>query len=396
MKTKTAALCFAAICSAGLAGGSGAAEPIRIGLILPYTGVFASIAEDLTRGFMLPVEEFGGKIAGRELQVVRGDSELKPNIALQQLNKLLNSDKVDIVTGGVSSPEAFALREAMVKQQKPYVILMATANALTRELCSPYVARTSFSAYAFESAGGRWLAKNKGKKAFTLAPDYSAGREIIAAFEAGFTEGGGKIVGSEWPAFQKTKDYGPSLAKAKESGADFIYAFFGGAEAIQVVKQHADFGLKKTKPLYGQNWLFDTSLLAAEGDAALDAIFLTPYVADLPHPANRDFVKRYVAKYKADPNTPAVFGYDAAKSILLGLQKTKGDTSDAKALIKAIASVSYESPRGNFRIDPKTHNVINDKLYMARVVKGTDGKLKHQLIEPVPAFADPGTGCKMQ
>jgi branched-chain amino acid transport system substrate-binding protein len=226
-----------------------AAEPIKIGLILPYTGVFASLSEDETRGFMMAVDEMGGKIGGRPIVVVKGDSELKPNVALQQLNKLVNSDKVDLVVGGSSSSEAFALRDALVKQKKPFVIIQATSDSLTRELCSTYVVRTSYSATAFESAAGRWLASKVGKKAFTIAPDYSAGQEIIGSFAKGFEEGGGKIVGQAWPPFRTTKDYGPFLVQAKESGADFLYVFFGGGEAIQAVKQHADFGLKAKLPM---------------------------------------------------------------------------------------------------------------------------------------------------
>lgn len=371
-----------------------AAEPIKIGLLLPYTGVFASISEDMTRGFMLAVDELGGQVAGRPIAVIKGDTELKPNVALQQLDKILGSDKVDIVVGGASSSEAFALRDALVKRKKPLVNILAASDSLTRELCNPYLVRTSFSATAFESAMGRWLASQGVKKAFTMAPDYSAGHEVIGSFQKGFEEGGGKIVGQAWPAFRTTKDYAPFFAKAKESGADFIYAFFGGAEAIQVVKQHADFGLKKTMPLYGSSWVYDVPLLPAQGDAALGAKFLTLYLPDLPGKVNEEFVKRYTAKYGARPSTPAVFGYDAAKSTMLGLQKLKGDVSKPEKVAPAIASASYESPRGLFKIDPKTQNVINERLYVAEVSRNGNA-LEHKLVEAVKGFPDSGEGCKM-
>jgi len=382
----------------GSVAGVLAAEPFKIGLILPYTGIFASISEDETRGFEIALDEFGREVAGRKIELYKGDSELKPPIALQQANKLISQDGVDIIVGGSSSSEAFALRGALLPRKMPFVIIQAAANELTRELCDPLLVRTSFNAYAFESAFGPWLAANAGKKAFTIAPDYSAGHQIIESFAAGFKEAGGEIVGQAWTRFRETRDFGPFLGQAKESGADFIYVFFGGAESIQFITQHASFGLKDSLPVYGNQWVYGGNILKAQGDAAVDGKFITLYMTDIDTPENKAFVAEYEKRHGVLPTMDSVFGYDAAKAVLLGLQKRLGPEGQPRildpALGRAIGSVSYKSPRGAYRIDPATQNVVNEDLYVG-VVEKKDGELVHRMLDKIKGAADPGTGCKL-
>ncbi len=137
--------------------------PIKIGLILPYKGVWAAPVENIDRGFRVAVAEFNGKVAGRSVEVIRADDELTPNVAVQRFNKLVQLDKVDVLGGGVSSSVAIALSELADRNKKPIVLTNAHADEITGKLCSPYVARTSFSANGFQYGAGKLLGE-KGRQ----------------------------------------------------------------------------------------------------------------------------------------------------------------------------------------------------------------------------------------
>ncbi len=184
--------------AAALALAAGAASPlfaqdkgpIKIGLILPYKGVYAPVADGIDRGFQIALDEYGGKIAGRSLDIIRADDELTPSVGVQRFNKLVQLDKVDLVTGVVSSGVAIALSELAERAKMPMVFANAFADEITGKFCSPYIARTSFSANGFQYNSGKYWASKGVKTAVIMGPDYSAGHSFLGAFKRGFEEGG--------------------------------------------------------------------------------------------------------------------------------------------------------------------------------------------------------------
>lgn len=377
-----------ALCALGFSGFATAQqESIRIGLLLPYKGVYAPLAEGMDQGFQLALDEFKWTVAGKKIEVVRADDELTPAVGVQKFNKLVRSDEVALVAGVISSGVAIALTELAEKAQTPLIFVNAFADEVTGKFCNRYVARTSFSARAFEYAAGAYWAKQGKKTAVTLGPDYSAGHAFLGAFKQGFEDNGGRVLSQYWTPFQKTKDWSATLATAKGSGAEFLYSFYAGSEAIQVVKQHAEYGLKNSIPLVGDLWVYDDSLFGAIGEAVVGARHTTIFYDDPKRPANQAFIAAYRKKFNAEPNVNVVFGYDNAKAILLALTKTGGNATDKAAFMTALQSVDFESPRGRLRFNAD-RNAVLDKVYLVEIVKSADGKFRRRLIDSFPGGPD--------
>ncbi|NDZ17650.1 ABC transporter [Variovorax sp. WS11] len=371
----------------GLAAAAVQAQPVKIGLLLPYRGAYASGAATADKGFELAVQEVGGKVAGRPIEIVRADDELTPAVGVQKFNKLIHSDKVDVVAGVIHSGVAIALTELAEKSKTPLVVGLAFADEITGKFCNPYVARTSYSANAYHYAAGQYWARQGMKPAVTLGPDYAAGRAFLNAFKRGFEDGGGKVSSQLWSPFQTTKDWSGYLATAKATGAQFIYSFYAGAEAVQVVKQHAEFGMRSTMPLIGDQFLYDETLWPAWGDLVIGTKHVTIHTPDIPSDANKAFVSAYTKKYGAAPDVYAALGYDNARSIILALEKVNGNSKDGAAFMRALNTVSFAAPRGHIKFN-KDNDAVLEKLYLVEVVKGDDGKPVRKMRDSLPGAAD--------
>jgi branched-chain amino acid transport system substrate-binding protein len=392
----TLALAASFVMSSSAMAQQPATGPLRLGVMLPYKGVYAALSEGVDRGHQIAIEEFGGKIAGREIQLLKEDTEnSNPTVSVQKANRLIRSERVSAVLGVVSSGVGIALREVAHRERVPLILALSVADQITNELCSPYVARTSFAATTLTGAAGRYWAAQGIKTAVTLGPDYAAGHQMIAGFKQGFQEGGGKVLEELWSAFRQTRDWGPLLTKARQSGAQIIYSFYGGSESVQTVRQHSEFGMQKTVPLRGNMWLFDETLWNAMGDSVIGATYDTINIPDLPHEANKKFVAAFRAKYGMDPDINAVLGYENMKPYLMALDKNQGDAADGAKVLKTMASLEWDAPRGKFKMDPKNNNAILTDVYIARIEKGQDGKLRQVLVDTTPGRPGPNDKCKM-
>ena len=202
-----------------LAAGAAGAEPVKLGVLLPYSGVYAALAEEIDAGFDMALAQHG---QGLDVEVIREDTEVQPPVGLAKARKLVLQDEVDVLTGVVSSGVLGAIRDFVHDAQVPLVVSNAGLDAATGERCSPYLVRVSFTNASPSTSMGEWLAGQGVKTAYTLAPDYAAGHDSIGAFEEAFQAGGGEVIGGAFTPFQKTQDFGPYLAQAKESGANAL------------------------------------------------------------------------------------------------------------------------------------------------------------------------------
>ena len=362
-------------------------KPIKIGLILPYRGVWAQLSEPLDRGFQLAVDEYGASL-GRKIEIIRADDELTPSVAVQRFNKLVSSDEVDILAGVLGSNVAIALSELADKAKKPIVFAGSFADEVTGKYCSPYVGRTSFSANGFQYNAGKYWATHGVKSAFILGPDYAAGHAWLGAFRRGFEENGGKVVQEAWTPFQKTKDWGPALTQASTSGAQIIYSIYAGNEAAQVVKQHAEFGLREKIPLIGDQWVYDEGLWPALGELVYGAKFIASYFPELDNAENKKFVAAYKKKYNKDPEINAALGYDNGKAIMLALQKTSGNMPAASAEFMAtLRSLQFDSPRGKIKFN-KNNSALLEKVYVIQLEKQANGQPRRKLIDTFSGAED--------
>lgn len=380
------AFAAAVLGSPSLAQNSG---PIKIGLMLPYKGVYAPIADGIDRGFQIALEEYGNKVAGRAIEVIRADDELNPSVGVQKFNKFVQSDQVDLVAGVVGSNVGIAVSELAEKNKMPMIFANAFADEITGKFCNAYVARTSFSANGFEYNSGKyWATKGGMKTAITMGPDYAAGRAFIGGFKRGFEDNGGKVIEEIWTPFQKTKDYSAALTQAANSGAQMIYAFYAGSEAIQVVKQHADFGLHEKIPLIGDHWVYDEALWPALGDLVLKAKHVASHFPGIDTPTNKKFVDAFRKKFNMDPDVSAELGYDNAKAIMLTFEKLGGKMPEDKAVfVSTMRGLTFDAPRG--KIVFNAHNsALLEKVYIVEIVKGANGKPVRQLVDTFPGAPD--------
>ncbi|OYR23330.1 ABC transporter substrate-binding protein [Brucella thiophenivorans] len=371
---------------------------VKVGLITDFSGTFAQLAKDIEDGWMLALEERGGKAGDYRIQIIKEDSENSPPAGIQKANKLIKSDGVAVFGGTISSGVGVALAGIANQERVPFVAGFAVADELTTKFCSPYVARTSFSANALQSAAGAYWANSGVKTAVFMGPDYSAGHAMKDGFKRGFEGAGGEVVMEIMTPFTTTKDWGPSLLRAQQTGAEMIYSFYAGSEAVQVVKQHADFGMKEMMPLRGDMWLYDEALWAAMSGAQRDAMQITVYTNALKTPASERFKSEFKAKFGRLPVASNALGYTNAVAIFDGLadaiKANDGNLPDDGAdIISAISKLKLsDDPRGPVHFN-SSNNAVQDELYIIKIVEGADG-LHHELVARTPYGKDLD-GCKM-
>jgi branched-chain amino acid transport system substrate-binding protein len=369
--------------------------PVKIGLVLPYTGVYAVLGESITQAMELVFARENWTVAGRKIEMIKEDDEMKPPVGVRKTEKLIDSDKVDILTGPVHSGILMGMRDKVHNSKTILIVSNAGADAISRERCSKWIFRTSFSNWQPCQPMGGWVAKNISKEVFQIAPNYQAGKDMMAAFRETFVAAGGRVIAEDYPKLGET-DYAPYLTKIKQSGAKAVFAFFSGTDAVNFVKQYDQFGLKGSVRLTGAGFLTEPDVLPAQGASALGVVTGHFYTPVLDNPTNVRFVKDFREKFGGKmPDGFACQGYDTAEVILRALKAVNGNTQDKDRLVAAIAKVEFDSPRGRFRFDPKTHNIVQPYIYVREVREVAGFGLTNVPVDKVADVTDPGTGCTL-
>ena len=360
---------------------------LKVGLMLPYTGTFASLGNAIENGFKLYVAEQGGKIAGREVEFVKVDDESDPSKATDNVNKLVKRDNVDVLIGSVHSGVAMAMAKVAKDSGTLLIVPNAGADAVTGPMCATNIYRSSFSNWQPGYAMGEVMAKKGIKKVATITWKYAAGDESVKGFKEAFEKGGGTVVKELSLPFPNV-EFQALLTDIAASKPDAVFTFFAGGGAVKFVKDYAAAGLNKTIPLYGSGFLTDGNLEAQGADA--EGIFTALHYADSLNVAkDKSFRLAYAKTYKLQPDVYAVQGYDAAQILGIGLNAVKGDVSKKAEFAKAVEAAKIDSPRGVFTLS-KAHNPVQD-FYLRKVV-GKENK--HEGIAS-KGLTDPARGCKM-
>lgn len=357
-------------CGGSLGGDEGSSDSskVKIGFVVPTSGVYEPLGIDLTNGFNLYLDQHDGKLGGKEVEIVEADEGEGPDVGVPATTKLITQDNVQAVVGIVNSATALGVKETLTSSKVPLIVANAGADSLADG--SEWVWRTSFTNGAVaESLGSTVAEALDGEPVYLLAADYAAGQESLAGFKKSFEAAGGKIAGETLTPFGTTSDYQPFLSKVQNSGAKAIYSFYAGAEAVNFVKQYRAFGLADTTPLYGAGFLTEGGVLKAQGEDAVGVTTALHYSNLIDTPENKEFVDAYTEAYDVAPTVYAVQAYDAAQALDLALEKADG-TSGAD-IAKALGEVGdIPSPRGTFTFDDK-HNP--DQPYFLRKVELVDG-----------------------
>jgi branched-chain amino acid transport system substrate-binding protein len=364
-----------------------AADTIKIGVIMPYSGIFADTATQMDGGLKLYMKQHGDMAAGKKIEIIRKDvGGINPPVAKRLAQELITRDKVDILTGFVLTPNALAAAAVSAEAKIPMVIMNAATSIITTK--SPYVARVSMTVPQIDAPFAEWIAKQGVKSVYTMVSDYGPGHDAESSFSKAFTAAGGKITGSvRMPV--ANPDFSPFVQKAKDSGAEAVFVFVpAGAQPAAILNSMIQRGLTPDKvKILGSGELTDDSALLHTTDAAIGVI--TAYHYDHSHKSALN--EKFVAEYRRDnkninPDLLAVGGYDGMHLIYEVLAKTGGKT-DGETFIDAAKGMAWESPRGMIKIDPETRDIVQT-IYIRKVEK-VGGRLQNVETDKIVDVKDP-------
>jgi branched-chain amino acid transport system substrate-binding protein len=360
---------------------------IKIGLIMPYSGQFADAATQMDNAIKLYVKQKGDSIGGRKIEFIRKDTGgIAPDVAKRLAQELIVRDNVDILAGFVLTPNALAAGDVSEQAKKFMVVMNAATSIITTK--SQYMVRTSLTTPQVNEALGQWAAtKGKVKKVYTMVSDFGPGLDAEGAFQRGFKEAGGEVIGQvKMPV--ANPDFSAFVQRAKDLNPESIYIWVpGGAQPPALGKALAERGIdpKKTTVM-GQGEITDDAALKSMGDVALGIVTAFHYDPNHQSPMNRDFVKSYNEAYGRNPDFFSIGGWDGMHLIYEVLKKTGGKT-DGQAMVDAAKGMKWESPRGPISIDPETRDIIQN-VYIRRVEK-VDGKIVNVEFDKVENVKDP-------
>ena len=360
---------------------------VRVGLMLPYTGAYAPLGVAIENGLRMALDEQGGKLGGREIEWFKVDDESDPSKAIENANKLVQRDKVDVIIGTVHSGVQMGIQKVARESGVLSLIPNAGALAATRSLCAPNVFRTSFTNSQPTLGLGGPMMKNGHKKAVWITWKYAAGDEAFEGFKESYTKAGGTIIKELSLPFPNV-EFQALLTEIGTLKPDAVACFFAGPGAAKFMKDYAAAGLKGKIPLYGSGFLTE-GVLEAAGPAAEGVMTALHYSDSLSNPRNVAFRLAYAKTFKSQPDVYAMQGYDTGQLLAQGAKAVNGDLNAKPALYKALESAVIDSPRGKWTMS-KAHNPVQD-IYL-RVVENKDNKV---LGVAVKGLADSGAGCKM-
>jgi branched-chain amino acid transport system substrate-binding protein len=371
---------------ASLAVVAEAQAPVKIGLIMPYSGQFADTATQMDNAVKLYVKQKGDTVGGRKIELIRKDTGgVAPDVAKRLAQELVVRDGVDILAGFVLTPNALAAADVSAEAKKLMVIMNAATSIITTK--SPYSVRTSVTLPQLNEPFGAWAYKSGLRKIYTMVTDYGPGHDAEGAFHRGFKEAGGEIVGSvRFPV--ANPDFSAYVQRARDLSPEGIFVFVpGGVQPAAIGKALAERGIdpRKTRIL-GMGELTEDEARKSMGDAALGIITVYHYDHNHDSALNREFVKAFHDAYGRNPNIYAIGGYDGMHLIYEALKKTGGRT-DGDALIGAAKGLAWESPRGPIAIDPETRDIVQT-VYIRRVEK-VGGQLLNVEFDKMENVKDP-------
>jgi branched-chain amino acid transport system substrate-binding protein len=359
--------------------------PIRLGHLNSFTGGLAYAAEGTFNGMQIYFDSINWTIAGRKVEIVKEDDQFNPQVGLQKAKKLIESDKVDLLVGIQASNVALAVLNYMKQQKAFYVVSGAGTDAITWDRY-PYLFRTSISAYQLSLPMAEYVYDNLGKEIVTTASDYAGGRDVIAQFKGPYVKKGGKILKEIWPPLG-TADFSAYLTDIKSINPPVTYDFMPGADAVRFIQQYTEFGLKEKMPLTGFT-IIDSQTVKALGKSATGIISALTYTDTVDTAEGKAFAAEYQQRYKSSPDLFADYGYVAAKALGEALKAIDGDAANKDKLAEAMSKVSFNAPRGPFKMDPATHNPIQD-IYICQVIEKGDS-ISTKILSTAKAVTDPG------
>ncbi|WP_114857630.1 ABC transporter substrate-binding protein [Azospirillum brasilense] len=354
-----------------------AADTLKIGMITTLSGPGAGLGIDIRDGFALAVEHAGGKLGGQDTQVIEADDQQKPDVAVGLANRMVERDRVQVVTGVVWSNLALAMLPTLAGGQTFFISPNAGPSQLAGAQCNPYFFNAAYQNDQIHEAVGKHVQDEGFKKVYLMAPNYPAGKDGLAGFKRYYK---GEVAGEVYTQVGQL-DYAAELAQLKAAAPDAVYVFYPGGMGINFIKQYEQAGLKGAVPLFGPGFSFDQDILAAVGESALGVKNSAQWSPDLDNAANKKFVADFKAKYGRIPSMYAAQGYDTALLIDTAVKAVDGNLKDKDKLRAALASAKLQSLRGEVAFNTNHYPIHN--IYLREVVKGADGAVTNKTVATV-------------
>jgi branched-chain amino acid transport system substrate-binding protein len=364
---------LAALCAAAAVSGAGAQAPIKIGFMAELSGPQAPLGQDQYDAFMMVVEQNGGKLGGVPVQVIKEDSQLKPEVATQLVDKLIEKDKVPIITGITFSNVMMAVHKKITDQEVFLIGSNAGPAPIAGAQCSPYTFITSWQNDNQAEVVGEYANQKGYKKVIGMAPNYQAGKDFIAGFKRNYK---GEVIDEIYTPLNQP-DFSAELAQVAAKKPDAVYVFYPGGLGVNFVRQYKQAGLLGKVPLLSTSTT-DGSTLPAQKDDALGVISGTFWGPDFDNPANRKFVEDFEKKYNRIPSQYAAQSYDAALLLDSAIAKVKGNVGDKKAFQAALRAADFKSVRGKFKFNNNGFPIQDQSIF--EVAKDAKGRVSLKTI----------------
>lgn len=353
-----------------------AQEKLKVGVVATLSGPPAVLGQQLRNGFQLAVKSLGGRLGGREVELVIVDDELKPDVAVNKVRALVERDKVEFVVGPIFSN----ILQAIMKPATEGDAILISPNAGTSNFagkeCNPNFFVTSYQNDQVFGVSGKHAQDAGLKRVFLMAPNYQAGRDALAGFKAHYK---GEVVDEVYVPLNQL-DYSAELSRIAAAKPDAVYVFLPGGMGVNFVKQFRQAALAD-RMTFLSAFTVDESTLPAQQDAALGFFGGANWAPNLDTPQNKAFVAAYEKEFGAVPATYAFQSYDAALLIDGALKLTQGRTTDKAALQAAMKKANFTSLRGDFKFN--TNNYPIQDFYLVKVAKRADGKFQTEIAKKI-------------
>lgn len=367
----------AMLASGGFAHAGAHSEKVKIGFVTTLTVGPAVIGRDMKDAVELAVEHIGGKMGGKDVEVIFEDDGFKPEIGKQKTEKLVASDKAHFVAGYIWSNVLLASYKSVVGKGPFLISSNAGPSQIAGKLCHEDFFSTSWQNDQTPMAMGEVLNQRGVKSLYIMAPNYAAGKNMVAGVERTYK---GKILGKDLTKWPGQLDFSAELAKARASGAEAVFIFYPGKAGVQFFKQYEQSGLKASIPLYTV-FTVDAISLPLLKDLAVGSLATQFWNPDLDNAANKKFVADYKAKTGRYPSFYAAQSYDTIMLIKSGVDAVGGDLSNRDGIRAAMKKADFASVRGSYSYG-NNHMPIQN-FYLREAYKNDAGEYTVKTVQTV-------------
>jgi branched-chain amino acid transport system substrate-binding protein len=363
-----------------LASAAGAQEPIKIGFIGVFSGPQGALGQDMYDAFMLVVERNGDRLGGAPVRVIKKDSQIKPEVANQIVDELIEREKVPIITGVTFSNVMMAIYKKVVEKEVFLIGSNASPSPIAGAQCNPFYFQAAAQNDQRAETMGRYAASKGYKRVYAMAPNYQAGKDFIAGFKREYKL---PLAGEVYTPLNQL-DFQAELAQLQAAKPDAVYVFYPGGLGVQFVRQWQQSGLRGKIPLLSSSTVDGINLPALQ-EAAIGVAHASLWGPDFDNPESKRFVAEFDKKYNRLPSEYGATAYDSALLLDTAIRAVKGNVSDKKAFVAALKGAVFPTVRGKFKWN---HNQLGiQDFYVFEVVKDAKGRYSHRTVAKVMADA---------